>query len=94
MKVTAHIQVSKGYGRGIQCSQWIDELLESSEEYNQEHHSDGWLSKDRDRAVVTVTFEVPDSVFKRDPIAKLEGQILESNVLGDGSPDTNTQPTR
>ncbi len=77
MKVTAHIEVSKGYNKAIAASQWIDELLKQSEEHNQEHYGEGYLSQPKDRAVVTVEFEVPDSVFERPPTSVVTAKVIE-----------------
>ena len=67
MKVTGHLVVSKGYSRVITASQWIDEMRKHCEEYNEEYLGEGYRSKPKERAVVTVEFEVPDSVFDPDP---------------------------
>ena len=92
MKVIAHIQIHKGYGIAVQASQWPQELMERSEEFNREvyantdeDHSD-YLEHDRDRTVVTVEVEVPDSVFKREPRAVLQGTFV-------GVPNTNSEGT-
>jgi hypothetical protein len=76
MKVTAHIMVSKGHGLGISASQWPYELENSCEEHNREHYGEEYLSKPRDQAVVTVEFEVPDSVFERQERPVVEGMTV------------------
>jgi len=75
MKVTAHLVVSKGYGRAIMASQWIDECLQHCEEHNAEHCGEGYLSEPKDRATITVSFDVPDSVFEREPVPMIEGAL-------------------
>ena len=90
MKVVAHIQVQKGYGIAIRASQSPATLMEQSEEYNREEYEneDGtfssYLEHDRERAVVTVEVEVPDSVFKREPRGVLQGTLA-------GGPKTNQE---
>jgi hypothetical protein len=75
MKVKAHLVVSKGYGSAIVCSQWIGEMHEHCEVFNREHFGPEYLSRDRERAVVTVEFEVPDNIFHRDAVPQVEGKI-------------------
>ena len=75
MKVVAHVVVARGYGIAIKASQWIDELQQHCEDSNREAYGDGYLSEDRERAVVTVTFEVPDHVFKRQTVPEIAGEI-------------------
>ena len=75
MKVVAHVVVAKGYSIAIKASQWVDELQQHCEECNQEAFGDRYLSEDRERAVVTVTFEVPEHVFKRQTVAEIKGEI-------------------
>ena len=82
MKVVAHIQVQKGYGIAIRASQSPATLMEQSEEYNRTFSS--YLEHDRERAVVTVEAEVPDSVFKREPRVVLQGTLA-------GAPKTNQE---
>ncbi|HEY9481283.1 MAG TPA: hypothetical protein VIR98_03590 [Candidatus Paceibacterota bacterium] len=79
MKVTAHLVVSKGYSRAIIASQWINEVLTHCEEHNQAHHGEEYLSQPKDRAVVTVEFEVPDSVFDRPPTPVLPATAVKEN---------------
>lgn len=79
--------VAKGYWLGIMASQWKSELEQKCEEHNQQHHapgyddspehSDNYLNYDRDRAVVTVEFEVPDEVFKRQPTVQVAGVVVK-----------------
>lgn len=81
MKVIAHLVVSKGYALAITASQWIDELREHCDEHNEEEHGEGWRSCEQDRAVVSVEFEVPDSVFApMPPPPVLEGKRLEGGA--------------
>lgn len=79
MKVTAHILVGKDYSRGIDCSQCLDSILGASEEHNEDHYGEGYLSQDKQYAVVTVEFEVSDLVFKRSPVPMSQGAVIESN---------------
>lgn len=79
MQFTAHLLIAKGYRRAIEASQWIDELLVKCEEINAEHFGDDYLSQGKYNAVVTVTFEVPDSVFERPPIPVIEANIVPPN---------------
>ena len=65
MKVTGHLVVSKGYSRVITASQWLNEVLESCREYNEEYYGSDYHLKPKDRAVITVEFEVPDSLLIR-----------------------------
>lgn len=76
MKVVAHLVVAKGHGTAITASQWPDEVLIHCEEHNREHYGEGYLSSPKDRAVVTVEFEVPDSVFERSPI-----QVVKATTI-------------
>ena len=77
MRVTAHLVVSKGYGRAIIASQSIDEVLTHCEDHNQEHYGESYLSKPKQRAVVTVEFEVPDSVFERPPTQVVDATVID-----------------
>lgn len=78
MKVTAYLVVSRGYKLVISASQWIDELLENCDEHNREYHGEGWRQEVRDRAVVTVEFELPDSVFDPSPPPPtIQGTLLK-----------------
>lgn len=78
MKVKAHLVVSKGYHLAITASQWVDEVLEHCEEYNKEHHGEGYLTKPKERAVVTVEFEVPDNVFNPlPPPPVIQGKVVD-----------------
>lgn len=79
MKVIAHLVVSKDYGKVISASRWIDEALIHCEEHNMEHHGEEYLSKPKDRAVVSVEFEVPDSVFERLPVPVLPATVVKEN---------------
>ena len=79
MKVKAHIVIEKGYIVGIRASQWKDEMLVHTEEYNEEYHGETYLSKPRQRAVVTIEFEVPDSVFEREPAMVIQGEVVPSS---------------
>lgn len=76
MKVKAHVMVSKGHGLAIDASQWPSELENSCEEYNREYLGEEYLSQPKDRAVVTVEFEVADSVFERPPRPEVEGKMV------------------
>lgn len=75
MKVKAHLVVSKGYGSAIVCSQWIGEMHDHCETFNREYFGPEYLSRDRERTVVTVEFDVPDYVFQREPAPQIEGKI-------------------
>ena len=74
-KVTAHLIISKDYGTAISASQWIGELKEHCDDYNSDHHGDDWRTKDEERTVVTVEFEVPKDIFKRQPILSVIGKL-------------------
>lgn len=80
MKVTAHLVVSKGYSRAIIASQSINEVVTHCEEYNEEHWGENYRTKDRERAVITVEFEVPDEIFKRQPIVEVPGKVIENPI--------------
>jgi len=76
MKVKAYVMVSKGYGLAISASQWPSEMENSCEEHNREHFGEEYLSRQKERAVVTVEFEVPDSVFERPPRPEVKGNMI------------------
>lgn len=77
MRVKAYLVVQRGYGTAIFASQWPDRLAIECEEYNQAMHGEStYLSCDKERAVVTVTFDLPVDVFKRPPRAQLEGKAV------------------
>ncbi|MFZ3054773.1 MAG: hypothetical protein WA091_02230 [Minisyncoccales bacterium] len=77
MKVKAHLIVSKGYGLALAASQWIDQLRNDCEEHNRDYHGDDYLSQPKDRAVVTVEFEVPDNVFNPPPAPLIiQGELV------------------
>ena len=74
MKVKAHLVVQKEYGLAISASQWIEEVQKQAEEYNQQYLEEDYLCKDRKRAVITVEFDVPDSIFLRELVPQVEGK--------------------
>jgi len=77
MKVKAHLVVSKGYGLAITASQWLDQLRIETEKHNRDYHGEDYLSHPKDRAVVTVEFEVPDDVFNPPPAPPIiQGEIV------------------
>ncbi len=76
MKITAYLVIQKNYGIAISASQDPDEILVGCEEYNQEYHGDDYLSQPRDRTVVTVEFDVPDSVFERPTTPVFPAKII------------------
>jgi len=78
MKVKAHLVVAKGYERAITASQWVDEVLDHCDEHNKENGGENWRHERLDRTVVTVEFEVPDSVFDPpDPPIVLQGTVSD-----------------
>ena len=77
MKVTAHLLIAKGSVWALSASQWIDEVLFAAEEHNREYYGEDFLSNPRDRAVVTIIFEVPDEVFERKPITELNAEVVK-----------------
>ncbi len=84
MKVKANLVISKGYSTAIIASQWIGECLKHCEEYNEEYYGEQYRSQPRERATVTVIFDVPDSVFEREPIPELQATlqpITESDLV-------------
>lgn len=78
MKVTAHLVVSNRYSRAVMASQWINECLKHCEEYNEEYYGEGYLSEPRERATVTVVFDVPDMVFERRSVSELPATFNKS----------------
>lgn len=95
MKVKGHIMVMKGYGTAIMASQWRDELAQRCEERNQEHYAPGdddepehdstYLAHYRSCAVVTVEFDVPDDVFKRQPLPEVQGVVLLNGEVSEAA---------
>ncbi len=79
MKVTTHIVVQRGYARGITASQDIGELIEQCDDYNRDQCGENWQQELRERAIVSVEFEVPDSVFQPPP----PPVVLQGTVNGE-----------
>jgi hypothetical protein len=73
---SAHLIVSKGYSKGIDCHQNIDDAVRHAEEWNAQLLGEDYMSKDRERAVITVLFNVPDKIFKREHIVSVTGTSL------------------
>jgi hypothetical protein len=80
MKYKAYVMVGRDYNLAISASQWRDELLENAEEHNRETYGESYLSKPRDRTVIVVEFEVPDSVFEREPLPVVAGELANTNA--------------
>lgn len=72
-KVKAHLVVSDGYGVAIAASQWIGELQEHCDTWNADEGGANWRNERRSRAIVTVEFEIDDSIFEPPPIPVYEG---------------------
>jgi hypothetical protein len=75
MKFTAHILIEKDYWLGLDASQWPSGLIQAAEEFNEEYHGVDWRSHPRQRAVVTVEFDVPDNIFEREAIETIKGTM-------------------
>lgn len=96
MKVRAHLMVAKGYALAIMASQWPEGLEQRCEEHNQQRYAPGdddepghdsnYLAYDRDRTVVTVEFELPDSVFRRQDRTVLAGDVMSPSPRGGQTP--------
>jgi hypothetical protein len=77
MRVKAYVVVHRGYGIAISAGQWPDHLEFECEEYNRSIHGESlYLGRDKERAVVTVTFDLPPDVFKRPPRVQVEGKAV------------------
>lgn len=62
----------------------LDAFPGNNEKHNhKEYYGEGYLSRPKNRATVTVTFEVPDSVFERTPVPIIEG-VIEPTTPADG----------
>lgn len=91
-EVIAHVVVMKGYGVAIAADQRRHELEERCEDYNKQQYcsndpeeiegtSSAYLAHDRIRAVVTVKFAVPDSVFKRPSVLEVSGKVINDDPV-------------
>lgn len=77
MRVKAYVVVHRGYGTAIFAGQWPDRLDVECEEYNRAIYGEfDYLSRDKERAVVTVTFDLPVDVFKRSSRIQVEGKAV------------------
>ena len=83
MKYKAHIMISKGCPIAISADQSCEDLGQRAEANNCEKHeghceenSTEYLRHDRTYTVVTVEFEVPDSVFVREPIPLVKDSLI------------------
>jgi hypothetical protein len=79
MKVRAHLIIDSRSDTAIKCSHDVDQLKIESEEFNEERHGIAYRSLKKERTVVTVTFEVPDSVFDRPPVPVIEASLVPPN---------------
>jgi hypothetical protein len=77
MRVNAYVVVLRSYSTAISASQWPDRLEFECEEYNRSIHGESlYLGRDKERAVVTVTFDLPPDVFKRTSRTQVEGKAV------------------
>lgn len=67
MNITAHLKVGSD-GVAYYASPFPEIVQEAAEEHNKQLLGPGYLSQDKAFAPVTVEFEVPDDIFKRQPL--------------------------
>ncbi len=81
MKVKAHLIIDSRSNIAIKGSQDVAQLKLESEEFNEERYGITYRSFKKERTVVTVTFEVPDTVFDRSPVPVIEASIVPPSDL-------------